>query len=252
MSLCFFLCYDAVMSSLKDFSLEKDYVHIKTDAGVSFGGSQMWFKKEKSRKDKRLHQGGCGLVASMDLLLYYCKKNGIAPAELRKVLEEEAPERNDYLDLLRKNATLFRYPVSSRFGSLSFEVTHFVNRFMRKHERKERLRHLFLNTKRRREKIFRHAAETGYPLILIIGQPFFRPFSKKGVDFYRQTDEGFTKQVSDIRRHFVTVTGVLTKDGEKWLEITSWGRKYYIREKDLTHYMKHVSAPWITSYYYLV
>ena len=79
MSLCFFLCYDAVMSSLKDFSLEKDYVHIKTDAGLSFGGSQMWFKKDKSRKDKKLHHGGCGLVASMDLLLYYCKKNGIAP-----------------------------------------------------------------------------------------------------------------------------------------------------------------------------
>lgn len=236
---------------MKDFSLEKNYVKIRDGQTLSFGGSQTWFRKDRAYRDRLLRTGGCGLIASADFLLYYCKKNQLMPVELKELLQDDLPELPDYLAFIRRSSSLFRYPVFPKIGSFSFEVLRFVNRFLKKYQRKERLKFLFLNTKKRRNAAIRHAFLSGYPLILIIGQRFFRPFSKKGVSFYRDTGTHFVLAHPDVRSHFVTITGTKTRNGRSWYEITSWGQKYYIEEKDLQRYMNRISAPWISSIFYL-
>ena len=236
---------------MKDFTLEKDVIRIRNGGALSYGGNQMWFRKDRAYRDRLLRQGGCGLIASADFLLYYCRKNKLMPMELKELLKDPEPELPEYLSFIRKSSSLFRYPVFPKIGSFSFEVLRFINRFLKKYQRKERMKYLYLNTKKRRNALVRHAFLTGYPLILIIGQPFFRPFSKKGVCFYRLQGGELTEAHKNVRRHFVTITGTKTFGKANYYEITSWGQKYFIEEKDLQRYMNRISAPWISSIFYL-
>ena len=280
------------MKVSENISLEKNYVRFGDEKGPSFGGSQMWFSREHSLKDRILHDGGCGLVASVDFLLYFCRKNGLKPKEFAPFLpdsrerqekqaavvpqpsEEDAGTgaapamdavsvaspasaskdgREAYMHLLRK-LSRFRYPIIPKAGSFGFEILLYINHFMRKNGRPERMHFLWKNTAKRRLEVLRDSMDRGYPVILIIGQRFFRIWKKEGIDFFRLQDGNMKLAYSKVRRHFVTITGMYfppLASESMYLEITSWGKKYYISYEQLGRYISTISAPWISGLYYL-
>ena len=227
-----------------DLSL-KNYIRISDGNASSFGGSQTWFSLTKGSRDRLLHRGGCGLVAVGDLLLYLCRekdlKDGSLPAGPFVVRD-----RSDYLAYLRR-ISRFRYPVFPYAGSFNLQIPLFVNAFLRKNHRPERLHFVFPNTAKKRNAMIEKSLRAGYPVILIMSAHLFRPFSKKGVSFYRlNEDDSLNLSHRDVYKHFVTITGIRYSESNgaaPLYEISSWGGRYYIDSRELTRYINKESCP---------
>ena len=81
------------------------------------------------------------------------------------------------------------------------------------------------------------------------------PFGKmKGVTFYTKENGRLKPAVTDVRRHYVTITGIDYPDDSTepvYLEISSWGRKYFVNYEELCSYMTRKSMPWLTGFFYI-
>ena len=236
-----------------------DYVHIRCGQQYSHGGSQLWFPKNESARDLSIHTGGCGLIAACDFMLWYEnhaasgseKSRFYGPvAKLRKSNPE--PDQAAYMDCIRQ---LYKYfPVLPKLGSSAFFLPLFLNLYLLRNRAHMRFSFLFNNTADKRMRIIRGSLQDGYPLIMMIGARVL-PFSKmKGVTFYTENEGRLKPAVTDVRRHYVTVTGIRYPediDVPIYLEISSWGRKYYVNYEELCTYMTRRSMPWLTGFFYV-
>ena len=233
-----------------------DYIAVAEGDTKSFGGSQTWFPVNQSRHLRTLNTGACGLIASLDFLMYFSKKNQtfvkMQPGTF--ISNPDAPlSKEQYLSMVR-DLSRFAFPVFPRIGAFSFELSLLINRYFRSIGRRERLHFQFLNTKKKRDDMIRKQLTAGYPVPLIIGQRLLNPFTKKGVTFYELKGGKPQAKAMNVVRHFVNITGIyLPEDASLplYYEISSWGRKYYIEVSELDHYISRISAPWITSVYIL-
>lgn len=259
-----------IMQISQNISIAEDYVHVQTEDRCTCGGNQGWFHDHIKNKNTRLENGGCGLVASCDLILYLLKRkiNYSMDTEEMTLHEKrrtfiprsfiahplEPINREAYVQFLRKTSML-RYPIFPKLGSFNFEVLLYVNRMLRKINDERHLHFLWNNTKANRTRIIKEQLSLRNPVILILGQHFFRFGCKKGVHFYRmEKDHTLTLAAKDIFCHFVTITGIYyPEDASKsmYLEITSWGKQYYIDYEQLCDYIKKYSMPWYTGIFYL-
>ena len=91
-------------------------------------------------------------------------------------------------------------------------------------------------------------------MIMMIGARVL-PFGKmKGVTFYTKENGRLKPAVPDVRRHYVTITGISYPediDEPVCLEISSWGRKFYVNYDELCTYMTKKSMPWLTGFFYI-
>lgn len=240
----------------QDISL--NYIKIRQGDTCSHGGSQLWFPKDGDARDRSIHTGGCGLIAVCDFMLWYenyaaarGKGRFYGPvAKLRKNGPE--PERQAYMDCIRK---LFRYfPVLPKLGSSALFLPLFLNLYLLRNHASMRLSFLFRNTADKRMRIIRGSLKDGFPLIMMIGARVL-PFSKmKGVTFYAQKEGRLKPAVTDVRRHYVTVTGIRFPDDVNepiYLEISSWGRKLFVNYEELCTYMTRCSMPWLTGFFFI-
>lgn len=243
------------------------YVHVTDGSSVSYGGSQQWFLsapaasvkkqpflflKERLNFNAALRSGGCGLVAVCDFMLYYCRKHHIAMKDMPASFKESPSQpidRTEYLKYLRhKSRTV--YPVLPYLGSFSFQAQLLLNLFLKKVRSGKRLRFLRLNTKKERLRTVERSLSAGYPLILLLSRPL-NPIGMRGVDFYVISGEEAVVKVKHVSGHFVTVTGLTEHNGILYLTISSWGRKYCIRMKDLDRYILFHTTPLFSGLYYL-
>ena len=244
----------------RDISI--DYVKVRQGDSFSHGGSQLWFPKDGSARDLSIHSGGCGLIAACDFMLWYenyAEKQGKTRfsgpvAKLRKEAQKDAsgPEKEAYMDCIRQ---LFkRFPVLPKLGSSSLLLPLFLNLYLWKNHAHMRLSFLFNNTADKRMRIIRGSLQDGFPVIMMIGARVL-PFNKmKGVTFYAENNGRLKPAVSDIRRHYVTITGIRYPEDMNapvYLEISSWGRKYFVDYDELCTYMTKRSMPWLTGFFYI-
>ncbi len=223
------------------------YISVETPKGRSFGGSQNWFPLNGRSRDRRLNLRGCGLVAACDLMLYLCREAGFPEDALpvkkpvtRGPLTEEA-----YLDFLRKIGA--RFFIMPGLGSVSWQMPPFVNAFMRRAGSRERLRYLWRFTAKSRLPLIRASLLRKRPLVLFLG-PSLRLLRKhrRGVTFYRLRDEKMIPAVTAMNRHFVVVTGIrnpVRADEPLYLEISSWGEKFYLDYEELSRFIVRHSTP---------
>ena len=173
------------MTVSKNIALDP-YISVDRKGQTSFGGSQTWFPKDEKGHLRTLHEGGCGLIAAADFLLYYGRKEKIFVKAMPKAFIA-APDKplseEDYLALVN-SLSKFSFPVIPKLGAFSFEICLFMNRFFKKTGRDERLTYLIFNTKKRRTELIRKQLEAGYPVPLCLGQHLFQPLSRQGVNFY--------------------------------------------------------------------
>lgn len=214
--------------------------HSYISVGGSYGGSQSWFESWTMRRS------GCGVVAAGDVLLYLgLHRKGCRTEEMHGLFYEDgkiSQERyKQYLLGLRRHY----FPVLPGIGMSWLVLVLGMNRYFCKHGIK-----LKLSWSARPDKLvdrIREMLRKDFPVILAIG-PNFPPFLQRGkLKLYVRDEAGQYRHVTQTRAHFVVVTGL--KEGK--LQISSWGKCYYIDLEEYQAYSRHSSHVLMSSICYL-
>ena len=223
----------------------------------SYGGNQSWFQDiNNKRHGKTIKNHGCGLIGASDILLHLHqgknvndKKSGESkPASGKYLFDME--EYKDYtLEMERKFFHILPWlGISGILLMWNINLYFLLNRKRLKEETGGTFYARCAVLPRNILKCIREMLSNDIPVILAIGPGFFR---KNKVIFYNmlETREG-TKHVkytfkpaTKTKDHYVTVTGIIEckgEDGEDkvMLEISSWGRKYYVNYDEYLEYVK--------------
>ncbi len=182
---------------------------------VSYGGSQRWYG------DETLQKYGCGLVSCTDILLCITR-------------EKEEITKEEYLSF-SKNLSENFFKVRKRLGLNGFSMTFGMNRFFRKNKLPYKAK--WGAFKKNILGYIEKMLKKGSPICLSIGPNLYR--KPCGVGFYNSIDDkGFSRE--NVCDHYVTVTDLLEKNGEKWLVISSWGKKFFVRVDDYFDYKRKI------------
>ena len=203
--------------------LKSAYPAIPLATGLSYGGSQMWSDSATIRKC------GCGIVAANDVLLYLQRKH--------QSLYSEMPDQETYCAQL-KTLQHTCFPILYPSGINGLLMVHGLNKLFRK---KSLPYHASLATK---ESLLisriRTMLQNDIPVILSIGPNFPRLWEKNGIGLYRKPVEsdcnpGFSCQTFS---HYVVATAM----ENKWLTVSSWGRKYHISISEYHEFVRDHSS----------
>lgn len=222
----------------ENIRLSRDYIRVRRrkNGELTYGGDQGFFQGDGSRKqDKRKQMSGCGVVALSDILLYLAGKRE-APCCFEesvryagRILDEE--EYKEYYNTIYE--LLGRIRSGNGISGLNLKLK--FNKLARKNNWS--LRALWgLNGGKiyiRMEEMLKN----DIPVILCIPMMLLKKDKNDRLNFYRG------KEIQFVNAHYVVVTGIFKKpDGESYLEISSWGKKYYINRNEYdvfihTHFM---------------
>lgn len=215
---------------MKRCCLRYPYFSIKLQNEQSFGGSQTWSSSRMMRKY------GCGVVGLADVLLYLGLHQTSCETDLLYgMLREDGflsyPRYERYLIKMRR-----RYlSIIPGFGVPGFFLPVAMNHYFR-HYRIDLRASWCLRPGKilpRIEEMLRQ----DMPVILAIGPNFPFVWGRQKVTLYRK-DNGEYLPASEIKAHFVVVTGMM--DG--YLQISSWGKEYYLSWAEYQRYMKKYST----------
>ena len=216
--------------------LQHNYIQVlrEEDGTKTFGGDQGFFAKteQANKREKRKRSSGCGVIALSDLLFYLGRQRKelqIWPSSFYE--QKELPEADYRKWFAESYRMLFGIPFSSGISSLW--LTFRINLFFKK--RKSPYRAFWgLKISRIHERI-EHMLRQDIPVILCIPVMLFQKDKKDGIRFYEK-EELESGKISDrkvlVSGHFVVVTGILVEKEELYYEISSWGRKYYMKRGD--------------------
>ena len=214
----------------KRYGLRHPYFSIKTQMDHSVGGSQTWTSSRIMRKY------GCGVVGMEDVLLYMGLHQTSCETDLLYgMLREDGflsyPRYERYLMKMRR-----RYlSVIPGFGVPGFFLPLAMNRYFR-HYRIDLRASWCVRTGKilpRIEEMLRQ----DMPVILSIGPNFPFVWGRHKVALYRKENGEYLPAV-ETKAHFVVVTGMM--DG--YLQISSWGKEYYLSWAEYQKYVKKHST----------
>lgn len=263
-----------------------NYVPIIKDKTVYYGGNQIWFSSNyKTSSDYIIHHYGCGTIATADLILYLGIKNNIyRNAVTESVLQgTDSGYYIDYMSYVRKINTYYtktkRYiAVLGPRIALAFNSYSKTYQFGLKAKWELKLSYYDM---------LEHIEEMLYydmPVILSIGPNTPNLWGKKGIALYHRdiidqaidiTMKGntFNQHVlyrfrpirNNINSHYVTVTGIyrvektkhssfdnkVNSKGEIMLQISSWGKLYYINYEEYRDYIDNFGGTFTSSIVYI-
>lgn len=201
--------------------LKQTYLRLKEDSGkLSFGGNQAWMGT------KRLQGHGCGAVACMDVATY--------------LKECDNPSvKGEYIALLELFQKQY-IPIFPKIGTLGIIMAVGLNRYFRKNDMKYRA-YWGLSYK----KIWRRMDQmlnNDIPVILCIGSNFPNPRRGYKLPLYVRKGGEFLP-ASAVAEHFVVATAV---DGD-WIQISSWGKVYYINKIEYDSYVEFHSSKFLNN-----
>lgn len=191
--------------------------------GGSFGGSQTQSAK------RRIQICGCGAVAMTDLLLYLHRHHGCpAPALIRETAARD-PIPADLYDRCCCSLQQRWLPMIPPFGINGLALTGGLEAFCRCyrlpfHARwNTSARHLWstLEISLRRD----------LPVILAIGPNLPAVWENHRLQLYRRQGDTYTAAAA-VKAHYVTATGL----DDRWIEVSSWGKRYYIHREEYQNY----------------
>ena len=209
-----------------------EYIQIRRKNGaLTYGGDQGFYAGgQAGSKEKRKETSGCGIIALSDLLLYLANRGqGFATewnmSYVNRILEQD--EYQKYYDSIYE----FLGGIPMKGGVSGIKLQMGFNRLARRQGWQLRSKWGLSGRKLwgRLEKML----EQDIPVILCIPMTLLKKDKGRGLPFYKKEEEGYRK-VCEVSAHYVMVTGMLReKAGERtFLEISSWGKKYYICKEE--------------------
>lgn len=201
-------------------TLGSSFLKIENKGGVFYGGNQAWFP------DKFLKDSGCGVISAANLLLYLQKQSRMAETEYM-----------DFATMLWKKY----FPVIPGFGMNGLTLMFGLNRYFRKNGLA--LKAFWgISGKKLLSRIDKMLDED-LPVILSVGPNFPNIWGKRKLNFYTKGKDGSYVFAVKTKAHYVTVTG---RDGI-YLQISSWGKAYYIDIREYREYVRHYSSSLVSN-----
>ena len=219
--------------------LQNPYISVEYAGRPSFGGDP------QRCRDRILQRCGCGVVAALDALLYLnCWHSDVRIpefAELTAVSPLPQPSYERALETLRRAYFPLFYP----FGMNGLTLSIGMNLFFKRHGLPYKARWSVPKAElwQRMEEML----EQDIPVIMAVGPNFPRFWMKKKASFCRVTAEGRYVPSVSAMAHFVTATGL---DAE-WIELSSWGGRYYMSREEFARYTKECSNSLLCSILYM-
>ena len=201
-------------------TLQTPYLKVDTKNGTAYGGNQAWLPY------KFLKGMGCGLISAADVIFHLEGKENVTEAE--------------YVAFAKKLWTWY-LPVIPGFGMNGLTLMMGLNRYFKAHGLCYRA-----CWKISGRKLFSRIDQMlsgDIPVILSVGPNFPLIWKKEKLIFYTKSQEGEYLPTTKIKAHFVTVTG---RDGA-WLQISSWGKEYYISIREYREYVKCHSSFFVSN-----
>lgn len=191
-------------------TLKSPYLKVDTKNGPAYGGNQAWLPY------KFLKGMGCGLIGAADVIFHLEGRESVTEAE--------------YVEFAKK---LWKWylPVIPGFGMNGLTLMIGMNRYFKAQGLSYRAcwkisgRKLFFRIDQ--------MLSDDIPVILSVGPNFPLVWKKEKLTFYTKNHEGMYVATSKTKAHFVIVTG---RDGA-WLQISSWGKEYYISIREYREYV---------------
>lgn len=218
-------------------TLKHPFIKIRTEDGKSFGGSQTWFAQSF------LRAAGCGVISATDLLLYLCSYHE-ACRDTRPQTDPDFLTKERYMETAMQMEKRY-FPVVPYFGMNGLALSCGLNLYFRR--RKLPFKAVWGVPAERLCAAIDEMLENDLPVILAVGPNFPRIWKKETLTFYAKRDDGAYVAASSARAHYVTVTG---RDGT-WLQISSWGKEYYISLMEYRAYRKRYSSSFVSNLVYI-
>jgi hypothetical protein len=216
--------------------LQNPYISVTGPNGNTYGGNQ------QQCKNKTLKRCGCGLVAALDTLIYLGKYNPSVYLPECKALPLPVPQEK-YEQLLGSLCRAY-LPVLYPFGMNGVCLAAGVNLFFLRHSIPLKARWGISGAQMKKR--IAEMISADIPVILAVGPNFPKFWQRKNASFRLSPVDGFTSSVG-TRAHFVTVTGI----DDSWLEISSWGCKYYLSFQELERYSRECSNSLLCNILYI-
>ena len=235
---------------------------------ISYGGAQAWFLGltrdiTDDTERKYFASQGCGLIAMADLALYLARRDpdtfGTGVTNIANV--ENPIDFNKYKEYIldfNKSYVDFHKPwygfigVNSNDGNMGKLLTDYFKYNSINYKASWCIADDF-TIKNIWAKRIQRLISRNIPAIIAIGPSII--FDEK-VPLYRRCDDNIYKMSTyirgdrDVENHYFTVTAVIEDMVEKdkgsvysvMYEVSSWGTKYYMSEKEMESFMKKYSS----------
>lgn len=210
-------------------SLQHPFPAVDWAENGSFGGSQSKSAKWQIRKC------GCGAVAMTDWMIYLSRYHG---CEVSSPVMEAAgrdPIPAELYDRVCCGLQRKFLPMVSPFGINGLSLAAGMNAYCALHRLPCRFR--WNVTKRDLFSLIQRTLERDLPVVLAIGPNLPALWQQHKLQLYRKSGDTYTA-VTSVKAHYVMVTAM----DENWLEISSWGRKYYIHKQEYLRYGEKYST----------
>lgn len=215
--------------------LKRPYIQVQRKSGeLTYGGDQGFFKGgAPGSVDERKNAMGCGVIAFSDLLLYLGSSSG-------RVI----PESRSYVNRTNKEMAYREYynsiydylgGVSMKNGISGFKLAMRFNRLSKREDWKLRSRWGF--SARKLYGRIEEMLSKDLPVVLCVPMILFKKDKKEGLPFYVEKNGEMEKSCT-VTAHYVMVTGILKENDTIFLEISSWGKKYYVNWKEYDYMIR--------------
>lgn len=221
-------------------ALREPYISVSNQGKSSYGGNQMLSDSKTER------EVGCGVVAGLDLLLYltrYHLQRADCGLKLPAPTSGPIPASQYYLllsSLRRKFLPLIPgRGINGLMLALGLNACFIKNRLP------------FLATwgvpYSRLWSSIRQMLENDIPVIFSIGPNFPLFWQQQKLPLYLRNADGVYAPVAKTHSHYVMITGI----DEDWVQISSWGKQYYINRLEYERYVKEHSARLFSNILYI-
>lgn len=219
--------------------LTHPYISVYENSAASYGGSQM------NSKNGTIVKCGCGPVAALDLLIYLDKYHfGCKVERFVNVSCNCETQNGDYQWLLSR--LIRRYlPIIPRFGMNGLTLMSGINLFFRRHNMPFKAR--WGVAEKNTFSTIEQMLKADIPVIMAIGPNFPLFWQKHKAALYTRAQDGKLFKSAEVNAHYITCTGI----DDEWLQVSSWGRKYYLNRAEFSTYVRQHSINYISSILYV-
>ena len=210
--------------------LQHPYISVALSSGASFGGGQQF------SKDAMIRRCGCGVVAAADALLYLSRWHSHGAVDYFAGLLEDRPIPLSDYDNCIQHLNRSYFPMIPYAGINGIMLMAGMKLFFHRHGMPYTACWCFAPGKLwdRIEVMLR----ADIPVVMSVGPNFPLIWGDRRVRFFVRNPAGNYIPASGARAHYFTVTGL---DAD-WLQISSWGRRYYLSRRDFSDYVRRHST----------
>ncbi len=219
--------------------LKKPYIGVQYEDMLSYGGNQ------RMADNKILKNCGCGVVAALDLLLYITKNKACyVDSEIKALSLYDCIPAKKYNRVLEKMRKSY-FPLIPNFGMNGFGLMAGMQMFFLRYKMPYSC-HWCISDKGLWGKVYQMLRDD-IPVIMSVGPNFPFVWKKEKTILYTKDENGEFKAASAVKAHFIMITAI----DENWLEISSWGKRYYINRRNYEEYVSKYSASLVSNILYI-